>query len=331
MGWGRNETWDEFEQSVHEELESLLIRKYGTDNAWVLSNMLFFHLDGSTTQIDHIIICPGGIYCVEDKNFRGWIIGNHSWENWTNSYLERGYKNPLKSKFRNPMHQNNGHIVFLHRSMKIKGFGNIIKGIVVFPNDAEFKDFSHPDVLHLNELYDFVESLPLNLYDNSDKHDSWLEAIAEFHNVLKGCDHSGNPDAVEKHIENVQLIAARNGNFGNYDNASNRQDYNGYSTKNKKKEDTRPMGLVFLVFFLIFVFPPIFPYSIYLDLRDSKTRTIKRIIDSVVNTTIVAAIAVALWIYLWIPLLQGTFVIPHALLPYWEFMKMLYNIMTGNL
>ena len=55
-----------------------------------------------TTQLDHVIISPYGIFVIETKNMSGWIFGSEKDSNWTQS-LNGGR---TKCKFQNPLTQN---------------------------------------------------------------------------------------------------------------------------------------------------------------------------------------------------------------------------------
>ena len=55
-----------------------------------------------TTQLDHVIISPYGIFVIETKNMSGWIFGSEKDLNWTQS-LNGGR---TKCKFQNPLTQN---------------------------------------------------------------------------------------------------------------------------------------------------------------------------------------------------------------------------------
>src|SRR5262249_2599367 len=37
----------------------------------------------STTQIDHVVVSNFGIFCIETKNYTGWIFGNAHQQHWT--------------------------------------------------------------------------------------------------------------------------------------------------------------------------------------------------------------------------------------------------------
>ncbi len=55
-----------------------------------------------TTQIDHILISPYGVFIVETKNIKGWIFGSEEQSKWTQSLYGKNYsfQNPIRQTFR---------------------------------------------------------------------------------------------------------------------------------------------------------------------------------------------------------------------------------------
>lgn len=55
-----------------------------------------------TTQIDHILVSPYGLFIVETKNRKGWIFGSGDQPRWTQSIYGENYsfQNPLRQTFR---------------------------------------------------------------------------------------------------------------------------------------------------------------------------------------------------------------------------------------
>ena len=55
-----------------------------------------------TTQVDHILVSPFGLFIVETKNKKGWIYGSESQSNWTQVVYKNKYtfQNPLKQTYR---------------------------------------------------------------------------------------------------------------------------------------------------------------------------------------------------------------------------------------
>ena len=98
-------------------------------------------------QIDHIVISIYGIYVIETKNYTGWIYGHENSEKWTQSI----YGN--KTKFRNPIKQNWGHIYAIRNVLS--DYGKIkYYSIVVFAGTAILKNVnSIIPVIYSKRLY----------------------------------------------------------------------------------------------------------------------------------------------------------------------------------
>ncbi|MBW2080878.1 MAG: NERD domain-containing protein [Deltaproteobacteria bacterium] len=87
--------------------------------------------DAGTTQIDHIIVSPYGIFVVETKNMKGWIFGSANQKIWT----QKIYKHT--SKFQNPLHQNYKHVKTLESLLGLKE--HQIHSVIVFVGNSTFK------------------------------------------------------------------------------------------------------------------------------------------------------------------------------------------------
>ena len=59
--------------------------------------------NNGTTQIDHIIVSPFGLFVIETKNYKGWIFGSEKQSKWTQSLYGKKYT------FQNPLRQNYKH------------------------------------------------------------------------------------------------------------------------------------------------------------------------------------------------------------------------------
>lgn len=99
---------------------------------YTIFHNLLFESNGRSTQIDHIVISPYGVFVIETKGYKGWIFGGEYSEYWTQVI----YKS--KQHFYNPIKQNEGHVRFLQYLLKTS-FEIPFIPIVVFNNDAELK------------------------------------------------------------------------------------------------------------------------------------------------------------------------------------------------
>ncbi len=63
--------------------------------------------EGATTQIDHLLLSPFGVFVIETKNYKGWIFGSERQKQWTQKIYKKSFK------FQNPIHQNYKHMKVL--------------------------------------------------------------------------------------------------------------------------------------------------------------------------------------------------------------------------
>ncbi|SHI07229.1 nuclease-related domain-containing protein, partial [Clostridium grantii] len=89
------------------------LEKLGKQNK-LMTNIYLPKADGSTTEVDLIMLSETGIYVFESKNYSGWIFGDEKNKNWTQSL-----QNKQKNKFYNPIWQNKGHISALKDTLGI--------------------------------------------------------------------------------------------------------------------------------------------------------------------------------------------------------------------
>jgi hypothetical protein len=110
-------------------------------NHKLMTNLYIPKGDGTTTELDLIMISNTGIYVFESKNYSGWIFGDEKNKNWTQTL-----QNKQKNKFYNPIWQNKGHISALKSvvGMDEKTF----KSYIIFSERCTLKkiNVTSPDV-----------------------------------------------------------------------------------------------------------------------------------------------------------------------------------------
>ncbi|MES2439562.1 MAG: nuclease-related domain-containing protein [Verrucomicrobiota bacterium] len=92
-----------------------------------------------STQIDHVVVSPFGIFVIETKNYKGWIFGSEKQLQWT----QQIYRS--KHRFRNPLHQNHLHVEALMGFLGLPETS--FRPVVFFIGGAEFKTPMPPNVL----------------------------------------------------------------------------------------------------------------------------------------------------------------------------------------
>ena len=70
-------------------LAAALRRKLEASLYHVLNDIYLPLDDGSTTQIDHVVVSPFGVFVIEMKTYKGWIFGNPRDAKWTQALPRR--------------------------------------------------------------------------------------------------------------------------------------------------------------------------------------------------------------------------------------------------
>ena len=99
----------------------------------IVTNVYLPKEDGTTTEIDLVLIHETGIYVFESKNYGGWIFGNEKSKYWTQTF-----KTGRKEQFYNPIWQNNTHVKHLKTYLPDIA-DNIFQSIIVFSERCTLK------------------------------------------------------------------------------------------------------------------------------------------------------------------------------------------------
>lgn len=113
---------------------------------------LTLSIEGTTTQIDHVVVSEKGIFVIETKNIRGWIFGSKYQKKWTVSLGKN-----KKFSIQNPLHQNYKHTETIKELLPNTDPENIIS-VVVFVSNCDFKKELPDNVIKLEQLASFIES-----------------------------------------------------------------------------------------------------------------------------------------------------------------------------
>jgi len=110
----------------------ILLKFLNKEKYLVINDVMIPTKGGQTAQIDHIVVSTYGIFVIETKNYKGWIIGSENSKNWTQVI----YK--TKNQFLNPILQNKGHVKALQNLLSEYPDIKFVP-IVVFTLKADFK------------------------------------------------------------------------------------------------------------------------------------------------------------------------------------------------
>lgn len=105
--------------------------------------------EAGTTQLDHVVVSPFGIFVIETKNFKGWIFGDENQRQWTQQIYRK------KSRFQNPLHQNKLHVKALMKFLDLAE--NQFLPVVFFIGNTQLKTAMPHNVLN-NGLISWIRS-----------------------------------------------------------------------------------------------------------------------------------------------------------------------------
>lgn len=101
--------------------------QFNTENHVTL-NDLTLSVSSGTTQIDHVLISPSGVFVIETKNMSGWIFGSKDQARWTQTLRRK------KFQFQNPLRQNYKHVKTVQTVLGLKA--DQVHNVVVFAGSA---------------------------------------------------------------------------------------------------------------------------------------------------------------------------------------------------
>ena len=165
-----------------------------------------------TTQIDHIVVSPYGIFIIETKNYKGWIFGHQDSEEWKQSLVGKNWSSE-QHNFRNPIQQNLAHFRTVRDILKEIGDFTIIP-IVAFSDSADLK-ITAPNhtVINWSDLSSIIKSYKTpDISPDNIQHSQYVQKIQ--HNIDLAISNHRCPKC------NGQLIE-RKGKYGKFLGCSN--------------------------------------------------------------------------------------------------------------
>ncbi|WP_338472480.1 NERD domain-containing protein [Niallia sp. XMNu-256] len=179
-----------------EKQVSKLLRSLDLNHNTLLNDLYIPKQDGTTTQIDHVLISDKGLFVIETKNYNGWIFGSQNSKYWTQVIYKR------KEKFYNPIWQNSGHIKELRHFLG-DAFSDIpIYSLIVFGKQATLK-FNKPfygvNVIKIRDLLSVIK------YISSD-HTISSSTRKKIHQLLSSTYIMDKKEKKAQKIEHVTII-----------------------------------------------------------------------------------------------------------------------------
>ena len=139
-----------------------------------------------TTQIDHILVSPFGLFIVETKNLKGWIYGSEEKPKWTQVVYGNKYS------FQNPLRQTHRHKKVLSKYLDINE--SHIQTVVCFVGDSKFKTELPSNVLS-SGLGSYIKQ-----FNDTVLSDTEVERISGLLSNVK----TENNISKEEHIQSLQ-------------------------------------------------------------------------------------------------------------------------------
>jgi len=123
------------------------------------SNIIIPSRNG-TSQLDHIVLSPFGLFIIETKNRKGWIFGSFDQPKWTQVIFERRYS------FQNPLRQTYRQKKVLSEFLNLNE--SLIQTVVFFNGDSEFMTDLPPNVLSYG-LSDYISQFNEEVIDKNEQ------------------------------------------------------------------------------------------------------------------------------------------------------------------
>ena len=139
-----------------EWMVGLALRGLGSREYRVLNNIYLPLPDGTTSQIDHIVVSRYGLFVIETKNYKGWIFCDRDSKVWTQCLSGKGYRKPIKNTFPNPIRQNYSHLCAIENCTTIPKV--FMHPVVTFSGEATFKTNRPEGVCYFGSVVSYIKS-----------------------------------------------------------------------------------------------------------------------------------------------------------------------------
>ena len=179
-----------------------------------VSNLVLIDNRNKSHQIDHVVILPNGIFCIETKNYSGRIYGRENDVNWT-----QVFKTGMKNKFYNPIKQNKSHIYNLRC---ILGHNYEIYSVIVFTQD-NVNNVHLDNVIGISYLQRYLINFNNGIenYSVEEMNNIYTKLISN-HRDISEEEHIKNIKELRENIENKicprcgRELNLKNGKYGNF-------------------------------------------------------------------------------------------------------------------
>lgn len=141
-----------------------------------------------TTQIDHIVVSNFGIFCIETKDYSGWIFGRATDKYWTQVLYRK------KTRFYNPMRQNYAHVKSVENLISNLNLSAPVFSFIAFPGADKLKISGADNVGYARDVLFKIQSFNKQVLSDSDR-DIIYDAIFQ-NNIINENDRENHIDSV---------------------------------------------------------------------------------------------------------------------------------------
>lgn len=124
------------------------------DRYFIINDLMIEKRNGHTTQIDHVVISPYGIFVIETKNISGYVYGSEysqEWKRHWRGYMRGGFYGYNDMLFDNPVLQNGSHVKALFELLH--NYSTKFIPIIAFsPNSVLKVNVQNVDVVYWGQV-----------------------------------------------------------------------------------------------------------------------------------------------------------------------------------
>lgn len=182
-----------------EEIVTDILNRLGREKYSIYDDLYVPTQDGKSTQIDHIVTSPYGIFVIETKNYSGWIFGNEKSRYWTQVIYQR------KDRFFNPVWQNAGHIKALKNYLHLEK--SLFTSIIAFSRQSTLNiegEFQQAKVTPFDDLIYEIKQNQMPVIN-----DDQLKMVNKKLKQLVTTDENLKKQLKEQHIQSIKLDKER--------------------------------------------------------------------------------------------------------------------------
>ncbi len=143
------------ERKVNSKLKFKLNRNYT-----IYQDLTFRLKGGRTTQVDHVVLSPYGIFVIETKNMKGWIFGSEKQKKWTQVIYRE------KNHFQNPIFQNYRHLKTISDILNVNE--KSLHSVIVFIGDSKFKTQIPNNVFNNGKYISYIKSFKDKVFNDTE-------------------------------------------------------------------------------------------------------------------------------------------------------------------